>query len=168
MGLFRTVVLTTGVAGTLDILSAFAFGGIAGRLPSAVLVSVAAGPLGGRASEVGTLGPIIGLAVHFAMMAIMVAAFALAARALPGLSRHPIAAGLVYGLMLYGVMYWVVLPMRWPSAFPQTGWWEVANALFSHLVCVGLPIGLLVSASATVRDAAGDTGPGASRAARGV
>ena len=43
-------------------------------------------------------------------------------------------------------MYWIVLPLRWPAIFPQTAFIPVRNALFSHIVCVGLPIGVITRA----------------------
>lgn len=160
MGEFRTIVLATAIAGTLDILSAITFGGMAGRSPSAVLTSVAAGPFGKWVSGMGPLGPLLGLLVHFSIMAVMVIAFVFTLRAWPSLSRHPVLSGLVYGFILYGVMYWVVLPARWPTVFPQRGGWDVANALFSHVVCVGLPIGLVVSSGVTAAKGDGKLGAG--------
>ena len=41
----------------------------------------------------------------------------LVARRLPDLLRRPFTTGLLYGLILYGIMYWIVLPLRWPSAW---------------------------------------------------
>jgi hypothetical protein len=62
---------------------------------------------------------------------------------IPALLRHPIAAGLGYGLLLWIVMYWIVKPLRWPEApLPHT-LYGIANALFSHCILVGLPIALI-------------------------
>ena len=32
---------------------------------------------------------------------------------MPALSRHWIVAGLLYGVVLWIVMYWIVMPLRW-------------------------------------------------------
>ena len=140
-----TILLATGVAGTLDLLSAFVFGGIADRTPMQILQGVASGPFGADAGGGGIAGAAIGALVHYAIMSAMVAAFVLAGERLRVLGRRPVAAGLCYGLILYLVMYWIVLPLRFPAKFPQIGWWPVGNALFSHLVCVGLPIALIAA-----------------------
>ena len=142
----RTIARATAVAGTLDLISAFVFGAVAGRSPVQVLRGVASGPFGNPAPLAGYAVATAGLVVHFAIMSVMAAAFVFATRRLPELVRRPVAAGLAYGVLLYLVMYWIVLPWRWPALFPQTGVYQVANALFSHCICVGLPIALIARA----------------------
>jgi hypothetical protein len=132
----------TATSGTLDLLSAFVFSGIAGRTPMQVLRSVAGGPFP-DATHGGAGYAVIGLLVHYAIMSVMVTVYCLAATRITALLRHPVIAGLAYGVLLYLVMYWIVLPWRFPTIFPQLGWWPVGNALFSHCICVGLPMGLL-------------------------
>ena len=139
--MLRPILIATLVAGTLDILSAFVFAGLAGATPVGVLRYVASGPFGEAPTP--TIGwAAVGLAVHFAIMAAMASAYMLIAPRIPALLRHPIPAGLAYGLLLWLIMYWVVKPLRWPDApLPHT-LYAVANQLFSHCVLVGLPIAL--------------------------
>jgi uncharacterized membrane protein YagU involved in acid resistance len=139
----RTIITTTATAGTLDLLSAFVFSAMNGHGPIRVLQSVASGPFGQGMTDAGTGAALAGLLVHYSLMTIMVSVFVMAATHLPLLTRRPVLAGLAYGFGLYLVMYWIVLPLRYPAVFPQTGAWQVGNALFSHLICVGLPIGLI-------------------------
>jgi hypothetical protein len=141
----RTIALATLVSGTLDILSAFVFAGIAGVGPVAVLHSVASGPFGNKVNESGIPGAALGLATHFSIMTVMVTVFAFACAGWPRILRTPLFAGIAYGLILYGIMYWIVLPLRWPTVFPQVGWWKVGNALFSHIVCVGVPMAYVMA-----------------------
>ncbi len=137
----RAVIAATAVAGTLDILSAFVFGGMAGATPGVILRYVASGPFGdGLPADNATA--LLGLAVHFALMAIMATVFVLAAARLPALRRHAVIAGLLYGLAIYLVMYFVVVPARF-GKLPTIDLWHVGNALFSHWLCVGLPIALI-------------------------
>lgn len=104
------------VAGTLDIFSAFLFAGIAGMSVSSLLRFVASGPFGNAANgHPSWLWAIVGLAVHFALMACMAAVYMLAARHIPMLVRSPLVAGLIYGLLLWILMYWIVRPIRWPE-----------------------------------------------------
>ena len=142
-GLGQAVPAITAVSGTLDLLSAFLFSGFSGRTPMQVLRSVASGPFGNEAMQGGGGYAVLGFLTHYAIMAVMVTVYCLAAHRIPSLLRHPAIAGLAYGVILYLVMYWLVLPWRFPTRFPQLGWWPVGNALFSHCVCVGLPMGLL-------------------------
>ncbi len=138
------ILRATLVAGTLDILSAFVFAGIAGIGPVAVLNYVASGPFGDAALH-GAGWAVVGLLVHYAIMACMAAAYLLAAARAPILAKHPIPSGIAYGLLLWGVMYWIVKPLRWPHApLPHT-LYGISNALFSHCVLVGIPIALIAA-----------------------
>ncbi|MEA3063646.1 MAG: hypothetical protein QOJ27_74 [Sphingomonadales bacterium] len=143
--MLRPIVIATLIAGTLDILSAFVFAGMAGMSPEGVLTYVASGPFGDGALGGGPLWAAAGLAVHFAIMACMAAAWFLVAPRFPALIRHPVPAGLAYGVLLWLVMYWAVKPLRWPDApLPHTAW-GIGNALFSHCLLVGLPIALVAA-----------------------
>lgn len=76
------ILRATLVAGTLDILSAFVFAGIAGIGPVAVLNYVASGPFGDAALH-GAGWAAVGLLTHYAIMACMVTAYMIAAARLP-------------------------------------------------------------------------------------
>lgn len=145
MSLTRPIVIATIVAGTLDILSAFVFAGMAGIGVLPLLRYVASGPFGDGVRDGGASWAAVGLAIHFAIMAVMVAAYMIAARRLPALLRRPVLSGLAYGLLLWVIMYWVVKPLRWPDApLPGTAW-SIGNQLFSHCILVGLPIALIAA-----------------------
>ena len=142
--MLRPIVVATLIAGTLDILSAFVFAGLAGASPVRVLRYVASGPFGDAATP--TIGwAAVGLLVHFAIMACMATAYMVVAPRIPTLMRHPIVAGLLYGLLLWFIMYWVVKPLRWPDAPLPDSLYGIANQLFSHCALVGLPIAFVAS-----------------------
>ena len=101
---------------------------------------VASGPVPG-AKEMGTAGAALGLAVHYALMAIMASAFVLAADRMPALKQRPLLWGLLYGLATYVVMNLIVVPLRFHS-FPSTAI-GVGSQLFCHIVLVGIPIALV-------------------------
>lgn len=134
-GTWRTIALATFVAGTLDIISAFVFSGAV----VGVLQTVASGPFGKAVAE-GAAGAPLGLLTHFAIMAVMVTAYVLAARRVPALNRYWPLAGVVYGLALWLVMYWIVLPLRWSSYQTPHDALAITKQLFSHCVLVGLPL----------------------------
>ena len=142
----RAIVTGVAVSGSLDLLSAFAFSAVKGVGPIRVLQSVAAGPFGDPLLQASSVPvALAGLIVHYALMTVMVSIFVLAALKLRFILAKPLLWGIVYGFGIYLVMYWIVLPLRWPALFPRTGLWDVGNALFSHLVCVGLPMGFVVN-----------------------
>ena len=59
------------------------------------------------------------------------------------LDRYWIVAGLLYGVALWGVMYWIVLPLRFASYHTPSELLPIAKQLFSHCICVGLPIAFI-------------------------
>ena len=141
----RTVLTATLICGTLDIVCACAFAGLRGNGPIGVLHSVASGPFGNGVESGGVATALLGLAVHFAIMTVMAGVFVAAAWRLPFVAAHPLIAGIAYGILLYLFMYWIVLPLRWPANFPSLKPRGVASALFAHIVCVGIPMGLITA-----------------------
>jgi len=131
----KPIALATLVAGTLDILSAFVFAGAV--VP--VLQTVASGPFGDTVAE-GPAGAALGVLTHFAIMAVMVTVYVVAAARVSALNRYWPISGLLYGVALWLVMYWIVLPLRWDSYQTPSELLPIAKQLFSHVICVGLPI----------------------------
>ena len=137
-GLLRPILLATLVAGTLDILAAIGLTLFYAHDPMSMLRYVASGPFPG-ATEWGSAGSVLGLAVHFALMAIMVTIYMIAAGRWPALRSRPLIWGVIYGLITYAVMNLVVVPLRFPAAFPPSARGLVTQ-LFCHIVLVGIPI----------------------------
>lgn len=143
LSLARPILTATLIAGTLDILAATAMSLINGRDPLAMLRSVASGPFPG-ASGWGTGGSLLGLAVHFALMAIMAAVFILAAARLRALWQNPWLWGILYGLGTYVVMNLIVVPWRFGVPLPSTVQ-AIAPQLAFHIFLVGIPIALVAA-----------------------
>ena len=129
--------LATLVCGTLDILFAMILTILRGRHIPDMLRFVASGPFP-AATGWGAAGALLGLAVHYALMAIMVAVFVLFTRTLPHSLDMPFRAGLAYGIVTWAVMNLMVVPLRFPQAWPPTKL-AIATQLFAHIVLVGLP-----------------------------
>ncbi len=142
--LSRGIVAAVAVSGTLDILSAFVFGAMQGAGPGQILRYVASGPLGDSMRDGGLAAAIAGLGVHYALMAIMVSLYFLIASRVDLIRRQWIVSGTLYGILIYLVMYWVVVPARF-GTMPKVDLWGIGNALFSHIVCVGLPMAYIAS-----------------------
>jgi hypothetical protein len=141
--LARPILIGTLIAGTLDILAATILSSIYGNGPMPMLRSVASGPFP-DASHWGTAGSLLGLAVHFALMAIMVTIFVLAATRLRALWQQPILWGVLYGLATYVVMNWIVVPLRFQTPLPPSTR-AIVTQLFCHIVLVGIPVALVTA-----------------------
>ena len=135
--IIKPIAIATLICGTLDILFAVILTLSRGRDPAAMLRFVASGPFA-DATNWGAAGSLLGLAVHFTLMAIMVAWFMVAARNVPPLTDKPWLAGIIYGLITYAVMNLIIVPLRFPAAWPPKPM-AIATQLFAHIVLVGLP-----------------------------
>lgn len=143
-GLARPILLVTLVAGTLDILAATCLTlYYAKRSVPDMLRGVASGPFP-SATEWGDGGAALGLAVHFTLMAIMVAVYVLIAARQPALRAKPLLCGVVYGLVTYVVMNLIVVPLRFEGTFPPSTR-SIVTQLFCHVVLVGIPIALIAA-----------------------
>ena len=129
------------LCGTLDALYASVVTFIRGKQDLVSMWSgVAAGPFGDSAGGWGSGGLLAGLAVHFIIMATMVATGLFLARNSQLGRIAPWKAGTAYGLVLYGIMYGVVLQGRFGLPFPNPDRTNVALGLFPHIFLVGIPM----------------------------
>ena len=142
--LLKPFVLATLICGTLDILLAVFLTLQRGKDPADMLRFVASGPFP-AATDWGTGGAVLGLAVHFTLMAIMVGSFLVLVSQRPNLLDRPLLAGLAFGLITYVIMNLIVVPLRWPAAFPPKPI-GIATQLFAHLALVALPSVLIARA----------------------
>ena len=138
---WKPIVIATLVCGTLDICLAMILTIWRGREIDAMLRFVASGPFP-AATNWGAGGAVLGLAVHYALMAAMVALFVAAVRRWPALLDRPLLAGLAYGLITYVVMNLIVVPLRFPAAWPPKAL-SIGTQLFAHIVLVGWPTALI-------------------------
>jgi len=76
----------------------------------------------------------------------VVAAYYVASRPLPALTRHPVLFGPLYGWLVYGVMNFVVLPLSAAVTGPRTPP-VMINGLLIHALGVGLPSALFARAA---------------------
>jgi hypothetical protein len=145
--LLKPILLATLICGTLDILLAVFLTVIRGKNPTDMLRFVASGPFP-PATDWGGGGAVLGLAVHFTLMAIMVGSFLVLVSQRPALLDKPLVAGLAFGLITYVIMNLIVVPLRWPAAFPPKPL-GIATQLFAHLILVALPTVLIARAMLT-------------------
>jgi hypothetical protein len=140
------------VVGSLDALDAIVFFGLRGVQPLRIFQSIASGLLGRAAFQGGAATAALGIALHFFIAAGIVVTFYLASRRLRWLLRHPVIIGLLYGIVVYGVMNYVVLPLsaagRGSFSMPV-----FVNGLLIHAFGVGVPTALFVRAAPAPRAA---------------
>jgi hypothetical protein len=131
--------------GVMDITAAFITWAPKGIMPIRILQSVAAGWLGSASLNGGYATAALGLATHFFIAYSWATAYYVVSRKVAFLTRRPWIAGPMYGVLVYGVMYWVVRPLSnvGPSPF---SWFNTIVAVITHIVCVGTPIALVVTA----------------------
>lgn len=131
------------VVGVLDISSAFVIWWQRGVGARRGLQGIAAGLLGGSAVDGGLATAGLGLALHFFVAFVVVSIFYLASRKIGFLTSHPVVSGVLYGIGVYLVMYWFVLPTTFPT-FRHRLWNELI-AVAIHISLIGLPCALIVS-----------------------
>jgi len=131
------------VAGTLDITYACVFWALkAGVPPQRIFQSVAKGVLGAAAFTSGAASAALGLFLHYFIATMMSIAYYLVARRWPVLVERPRMFGAAYGIVLWGVMNYIVVPLsaaRGGSLGP-TLW--VTLSIIVHVLLIGVPIAL--------------------------
>src|SRR6266496_5448255 len=109
-GALRAIVTAGLIVGVLDISSAFVIWLERGVGLQRGLQGIAAGLLGTKSYEGGMATAGMGLAIHFLVAFVVVSIFYVVSRRVLFLTKHPAVSGVCYGIGVYLVMYWFVLP----------------------------------------------------------
>jgi hypothetical protein len=136
--------VTALIVGTLDITYAILFSYYrSGTSPERLLQSVAAGWFGRDAAFAGgTATAAAGLGFHFLIAFTITAIFFVAASRLPALTRNVLVTGPLYGIGVYCVMNYVVIPLSkiGPRPFPPMV--VFVSGLLVHMFLIGVPIAI--------------------------
>src|SRR5262245_64341301 len=141
----KAILLGGLIAGALDITYAFVLWWLRAQVtPMQILQSVASGLLGKASYEGGAGTAVLGAVLHFTNAFIIAAIFVAASRVWPVLARKATLFGPLYGIGVYLVMNYVVVPL---SAFPRRSgggpppvvW---ITGVLVHMLLIGLPIAL--------------------------
>jgi len=141
-GALRTILTAGLVVGVLDISSAFIIWWQRGVGARRGLQGIAAGLLGASSFDGGLVTAGFGLALHFFVAFVVVTIFYLASWKIGFLVIHPVISGVLYGIAVYIVMYWFVLPTAFPTFRHRLGNDLLAVAI--HISLIGLPCALIV------------------------
>jgi hypothetical protein len=139
---FRAIALAWFVAGVLDITSAFVIATLKGTGSVRMLQGIASGLLGPQSFEGGLRTAGLGLAIHFLIALVAASVFYAASRKITYLTQQPIVSGLLYGVAVYIFMYWIVVPLAFPTAHHSLS--RDVTAVIIHMVLIGSPIAFVV------------------------
>ncbi len=137
----KALVASALIVGVLDISYAILFSYFrSGTSPARLLQSVASGALGRDAFTGGAATAALGLGFHF-LIAFTITAifFAVAARA-PALTRRPVIIGALYGIVVYLVMNFAVIPLSKIGPRPLPATIVVITGVLVHMFLIGVPI----------------------------
>ena len=142
--LARAIVITTCVAGTLDLADALVFFGLRRHVtPPRILQNIASHLIGRSAFTGGTATALLGLGLHYLIAACWITGFVLVAPHLPLLYRRPILCGTLYGLLIYVVMNYLVLPHTRNPTMPTHDPINLLNAVLALVIFMGVTVAVL-------------------------
>jgi hypothetical protein len=153
MTLSRAIAWGGLTVGVLDGLDAVVYFGIRGVSPIRIFQGIAAGILGRDSFQGGLRSAGLGVVLHFLIATTIVTVMCLAARRFPLLVRRPLLTGCVYGIGVWLMMNFVVIPLS-AIGFRSLTAPTVINGLLVHLVGVGIPAVLFARAAGKERQAA--------------
>ncbi|HZW90955.1 MAG TPA: hypothetical protein VFF12_17890 [Myxococcaceae bacterium] len=141
-GRVRAIVAGGLAAALLDAMDALVAYKLAyGMSPLVIYQFVASGLLGKAAYSGGATAALLGLGVHFLVAFSAATVFVLASERLPALRRGAVGWGLAFGVAVFAVMSFVVIPLsRIGASVPPL--LLVVNGVLGHALLVGLPIAL--------------------------
>jgi hypothetical protein len=147
-----TAILLGGlIAGTIDIGSAALIYWVN---PVVVLQSIASGVLGRESFLEGTPSALLGLGLQWAMGLVIAAIYVVSCRPLPVLVHRWIAGGLAYGVTIFFIMNYAVVPLSRAMAKPHLPHFSPAKFVENMLAMLlfGLVVAFFAQRSATPVD----------------
>lgn len=127
------------IAGACDIIYAMVFWWIKrGVAPQRILQSVAAGLLGGASFTGAWATAALGFALQFFIAISMATVYYLVARRWAALWHRPVSYGAAYGLLLYVIMNYVVVPLSAAGPGSKDPLW-VGLSITVHALLIGVP-----------------------------
>jgi uncharacterized membrane protein YagU involved in acid resistance len=96
------------IAASIDIAAACL---ISGRSPAFIMQAIAGGLLGRDSFQGGMATVILGAVLQEFMGILIAAIYVVSSKTIPGLLRHWIPSGIAYGVIIFFVMNYVVVPL---------------------------------------------------------
>jgi hypothetical protein len=140
--LWKVIAGATLLVGILDLSDAFIFYALRGVPPVRILQGIASGISGRPALAMGNRSALIGLICHFFIAFCATSVFLLAARWLP-LAQRPWLYGTLFGVALYCVMNYIVLPLSKIGLRPMPPLIPFINGVAALVFCIGIPLAFI-------------------------
>ena len=109
---------------------------------------VASGVMGDAAFTGGLATALLGLVLDFIMITIMAGVFILSVDRIPLLRQRVIPGSILYGVGVFIVMNFIVLPLSAAPPLPAPPMWLFIELVLQHILLIGLPLGILVQRNA--------------------
>jgi uncharacterized membrane protein YagU involved in acid resistance len=113
-----------------------------------VLQYLASGALGNAAFEGGLATALLGVLFHFVVSFVVAGVFVLSADRIPLLRRYVIVGSLLYGIGVFIVMNFIVLPLSAAPPLPAPTTPQLIELVIEHILVSGLSLGLLIQRNA--------------------
>lgn len=139
-------ILTSGlIAGTLDILAAILIYAVILQKTTAVkiLQSIASGVFKKEAYTGGSQMALYGLLLHYFIALAFALLYFLVYPYLPFLKKNTIISGFLYGIFVWLVMSFIVLPIAFPQLPEKHFDFPLILSMLILMFCIGLPIALM-------------------------
>lgn len=141
-GIIKMIAGGSLLVGTLDILDAIIFYGLKGVPAARILQGIAFGLIGRISYTLGMRSVVLGLLLHFFIATAWTAIYLLVSRRL-ALSRRPWLYGTIYGILIYIIMNYVVLPLSHIGLRPLPSLLSLINGVGALILCIGLPLAFI-------------------------
>jgi hypothetical protein len=126
------------IVATLDIAYAISVTAVRGGSPSRMLQGIASGIMGPAAFQGGTATEAFGLALHYFIALMIVVVYAAMCRRIALLREHPVLWGAFYGVGVWVVMNFIVIPLS-RAARPRYVMPWVLYGIAVHIFIIGIP-----------------------------
>ena len=137
------------IVGAFDAIAAIVHAyGFRGTTPGQVFRYVASGALGPAAREGGAGTALLGLGFHFFIAVCWTGLFFLLWPRIRTVSARPIVAGPVYGLFVWAMMNFVVVPLSRIGPVPLRLAAPTVAMVLIHMFVIGWPMARFAAASA--------------------
>jgi hypothetical protein len=139
---FVTILQTCLLTGTLDALAAIL---ISYKIPPAVIFRfIASAWFGKEAMSGGTSMVLWGLIFHYLIAAIFSVTLFLLYPGMINIIRNKYLAGIAYGLAIWVIMNFIVLPFsNIPKSHGHLGLEALIKGISALIICVGTPVALI-------------------------
>jgi len=144
--LFKAILISGLIAGTLDILAAIIQTLISGRNPVTMLKFIASGVFGKSALSGGLQYAYYGLFFHYCISFVWTIILFLFYPLISSLTGNKILIGIGYGLLVWVAMSMIVLPLsQAPGISLSFSFLGAIKSIGILIVAVGLPISFMAS-----------------------